>query len=97
MLSNDDTIFITATPEARAMLRRLVLTHGPAPMFRSGGCCDGSVALCLLADDLAPGPGDVLLGEVDGVTSRSSSSQMGEPEFELDVVSGAPGGLLARP
>ena len=67
MLSNDDTVSITATPEATTVLRRLVLTHGPLAIFQSGGCCDGSLPLCLLADDLAPGPSDVLLGEVAGV------------------------------
>ena len=67
MLSNDDTVCITATPQATTMLRRLVLTHGPLAIFQSGGCCDGSLPLCLLADDLAPGPGDILLGEVAGV------------------------------
>ena len=77
MLSHDKTVSITATPEATAMLRRLVLTHGPLALFQSGGCCDGSLPLCLLADDLAPGPSDVLLGELRGfrfTSTRSSSA-----------------------
>jgi uncharacterized protein len=96
MLSNDDTVSITATPEATTVLRRLVLTHGPLAIFQSGGCCDGSLPLCLLADDLAPGPGDVLLGEVAGVPFYIDADQFrrwGDPEFVLDMASGAPEGF----
>ena len=96
MLSEDQTIAISATPEATAMLRRLVLKHGPLAVFQSGGCCDGSLPLCLLADDLAPGPGDLLLGEVAGVPFYIDGDQFhrwGEPEFVLDMVSGAPEGF----
>ena len=96
MLSNEETSSISATPQATAMLRRLVLTHGQLALFQSGGCCDGSLPLCLLADDLAPGPGDLLLGEVAGVPFYIDAEQFhrwGEPEFLLDVVSGAPEGF----
>ncbi len=96
MLTNEETASITATPEARAMLKRLVLTHGPLALFQSGGCCDGSLPLCLLADDLAPGPGDVLLGEVAGVPFYIDAEQFrrwGDPEFVLDVAGGAPEGF----
>ena len=96
MLSNQETVSITATAEATAMLRRLVLTHGPLALFQSGGCCDGSLPLCLLADDLAPGPGDVLLGEVAEVPFYIDAEQFrrwGDPEFVLDVAAGAPEGF----
>jgi uncharacterized protein (DUF779 family) len=96
MLSDDQTNAISATPQATAMLRRLVLQHGPLALFQSGGCCDGSLPLCLLADDLAPGPGDRLLGEVAGVPFYIDSEQFhrwGEPEFLLDVAGGAPEGF----
>ena len=96
MPSNHDTTFITATPPAMAMLRRLVLEHGPLALFQSGGCCDGSLPLCLLADDMAPAAGDVLLGDVAGVPFYIDAEQFhrwGEPEFVLDVVSGAPEGF----
>jgi len=96
MFSNDVTISISGTPRAIDALRRLVLKHGPLAVFQSGGCCDGSLPLCLLADDLAPGPGDVLLGEVAGVPFYIDGEQFerwGEPMFELDVVSGAPEGF----
>lgn len=67
MLSTHEIAAISATPRATGMLRRLVLAHGPLALFQSGGCRDGSLPLCLLADDMAPGPGDLLLGEVAGV------------------------------
>jgi uncharacterized protein len=96
MLSNDETASITATPQATTVLRRLVLTHGPLAIFQSGGCCDGSLPLCLLADDLAPGAGDVLLGEVAGVPFYIDAEQFrrwGDPQFVLDMASGAPEGF----
>jgi len=96
MTDNPNTISVTATPEATAMLRRLVLTHGPLSLFQSGGCCDGSLPLCLLADDLIPGSCDVKLGEVAGVPFYIDSEQFdrwGEPTFLLDVASGAPEGF----
>jgi uncharacterized protein len=96
MLSNEETVSINATPQATAMLRRLVLTHGPLALFQSGGCCDGSLPLCLLADDLAPGAGDLLLGEVAGVPFYIDAEQFrrwGDPEFLLDVAGGAPEGF----
>ena len=96
MLTPDETTSISATPRATAMLRRLVLSHGPLAIFQSGGCCDGSLPLCLHADDLAPGPGDLLLGEVSGVPFYIDADQFhrwGEPEFVLDVTSGAPEGF----
>ena len=96
MPSDDETALISATPNADAMLRRLVVANGPLAIFQSGGCCDGSLPLCLLADDLAPGPHDLLLGEVAGVPFYIDADQFhrwGEPEFVLDVAAGAPEGF----
>ena len=96
MPSIDDTALISATPDAAAMLRRLVLAHGPLAIFQSGGCCDGSLPLCLMAGDLAPGPHDLLLGEVAGVPFYIDADQFrrwGEPEFVLDLAEGAPEGF----
>lgn len=96
MVDNHETISITATPRATAMLGLLVLTHGRLVLFQSGGCCDGSLPLCLLAGDLVPGSGDVKLGEVAGVPFYIDSEQFHrwrEPEFLLDIASGAPEGF----
>jgi uncharacterized protein len=100
MLNKQETTFISGTDEATQALRRLVLTHGPLAVFQSGGCCDGSLPLCLLADEMAPGPGDLLLGEVAGVPFYMDADQFhrwGEPEFVLDLAAGAPEGFSLGP
>jgi uncharacterized protein (DUF779 family) len=91
----DHTPF-TASAQATAMVRQIVRQHGPVAIYQSGGCCDGSLPLCLLADELGHGPNDVQLGEVEGVPFYIDAEQYerwGEPEFLLDVVSGAPEGF----
>jgi uncharacterized protein (DUF779 family) len=105
MLSTDNLIRLTpeaghapftAIPRATAMVKRLVREHGPVAIYQSGGCCDGSLPLCLLADELGQGPNDLLLGEVEGVPFYIDAEQYqrwGEPEFLLDVASGAPEGF----
>jgi len=87
---------ISASPRATAMVKRLVRRHGPLAIYQSGGCCDGSLPLCLLADELGQGPNDVLLGHVAGIPFYIDAEQYerwGEPEFLLDVASGAPEGF----
>src|SRR5689334_15848891 len=82
MSSQVEPVLISATPRAVAMLRKLVRAHGPLAIFQSGGCCDGSLPLCLMADDLAPGPGDLLLGRVAEVPFYIDAEQFhrwGEP------------------
>ena len=91
----DHTPF-TASDQATAMVRQIVREYGPVAIYQSGGCCDGSLPLCLLADELGQGPNDLQLGEVDGVPFYIDAEQYerwGEPEFLLDVVSGAPEGF----
>ena len=91
MLTTDDFMRLTAkadhTPftasaQATATVRQIVREHGPVAIYQSGGCCDGSLPLCLLADELGQGPNDA-----------EQYERWGEPEFLLDVVSGAPEGF----
>jgi len=87
---------VSATPRAAEMVNRIVHEHGPVAIYQSGGCCDGSLPLCLGADELGQGPRDVLLGDVEGVPFYIDAEQYdrwGEPEFLLDIVSGAPEGF----
>lgn len=96
MLATEDLTAITATPRATAMLSRLARKHGPLAIFQSGGCCDGSLPLCLLASEMTPSPNDVLLGYVDNTPFYIDEEQYkrwGEPEFLLDVAGGAPEGF----
>ncbi len=55
---------VTATSAAIDEIRRLQAEHGPIALFQSGGCCEGSSPMCLRVDEMPPGPGDVLLGQV---------------------------------
>jgi len=83
---------VTATPEAAETVRHLAAVHGPVVLHLSGGCCDGSSPMCLLADELPPGPGDVLLGEIEGAQLYIDAEQdrrWGHPSVLLDVLPGA--------
>jgi len=96
LTANREHTPLTATSRAAATVERLVREHGPVAIYQSGGCCDGSLPLCLLADELGQGPNDVRLGEVEGAPFYIDAEQYqrwGEPEFLLDVVSGAPEGF----
>ena len=87
---------VDATPEAVELIKRLVREHGPLALFQSGGCCDGSTPICVLAAELPPGPHDRCLGEVAGVPFYIDDEQdrrWGEPAFVLDVGAGAPEGF----
>jgi uncharacterized protein (DUF779 family) len=92
----EEFIPLSATTRATALVRRLVCEHGPLVIYQSGGCCDGSLPLCLLAGELAPSSNDVLLGRVAGTPFYIDGEQYerwGEPEFLLDVADGAPEGF----
>ncbi len=83
---------VTVTPQAADKIRALAARHGPLVLHQSGGCCDGSSPMCLLADELPPGPGDRLLGEVAGTPFYIDADQdrrWGEPEFLIDIQPGA--------
>ena len=82
---------VTATPQAAETIRALAATHGPLVFHQSGGCCDGSSPMCLLADELPAGPHDVLLGEVAGTPFYIDADQdrrWGHPVIVVDVAPG---------
>lgn len=87
---------VTATPEALETIERLRAAHGPLAFHQSGGCCDGTAPMCLRADELPPGPGDVQLGEIGGAPFYIDGDQhrrWGNPTFVIDVAAGAAGGF----
>jgi len=57
---------VVITPRAEALLKKLKERHGPLLFHQSGGCCDGSVPLCLRREDFRVGARDVLLDVVEG-------------------------------
>jgi uncharacterized protein (DUF779 family) len=87
---------VAATPEAVELIERLREKHGPIVFHQSGGCCDGSAAMCLREGDLPPGPDDLQLGDVGGApffVDREQYRRWREPDFLIDVAPGAPGGF----
>ena len=87
---------VGATPAALEVIRRLEAAHGPLAFFQSGGCCDGSSAMCLKDGELPVALHDVQLGEVGGAPFYIDSDQYerwGTPRFLIDVASGAAEGF----
>jgi uncharacterized protein (DUF779 family) len=87
---------VQATWEAVEVIRRLETAHGPLAFFQSGGCCDGSSAICLKEGELPAGPSDLLLGEIGGAPFYIDADQYerwGRPRFLIDVAPGAAEGF----
>jgi uncharacterized protein (DUF779 family) len=83
---------VTATPAALAELARLRARHGPLMLVQSAGCCDGSSPLCLPRGELFVGPGDLLLGDVDGTpffVEEELYRRWRAPAFLVDLADGA--------
>jgi hypothetical protein len=83
---------VTPTDAAVETIERLRSRHGSIVIHLSGGCCDGSAAMCLRESELPPGPNDVELGriaEVPFLIDRDQYERWGRPEFVLDVAPGA--------
>lgn len=92
---------VTATPEALEAIGRLAAEKGALVFFQSGGCCEGSVPLCLTAGELIvdaaePTGTDVLLGEVGGCgfyMDRRQYETWKRTQLVLDVGEGEPEGF----
>jgi uncharacterized protein (DUF779 family) len=83
---------VSATPAVLELLERLSTRYGRLVIHQSGGCCDGSSPICLPAAELAPGPGDVLLGVVGETPVYIDSDQderWGHPALIIDLSPGA--------
>jgi uncharacterized protein len=91
---------VTATPAALEVIQRLGAAQGPLMFFQSGGCCDGSLPICLKDGELPPGPGDELLGTIAGAPFYVDSElygRWGRPSFLLDVRPGPAEGFSLSP
>ena len=85
-----------ATAAAREAIRRLSADRGPLMFFQSGGCCDGSLPICLDAGELIIGGDDVLLGEIEGAPVYIAGGQheaWKHTQLVLDVDEGEPEGF----
>jgi uncharacterized protein (DUF779 family) len=87
---------VAASTAALEAIDRLQADRGPLMFYQSGGCCDGSLPICLEDGELVTGDGDVLLGEVAGcpfyIDARQDAA-WGKPRLVLDVAPGAPEGF----
>jgi len=87
---------VTATPAALAALARLRRQRGAVILYQSGGCCDGSLPVCLEQGDLRIGDGDVLLGSVGGCPVYIDDRQYAawkHTQLIIDVGEGEPEGF----
>ena len=87
---------VAATPAALEVIHRLEAAHGPLAFFQSGGCCDGSSAICLKDGELPTSPNDVRLGDIGAAPFYIDSDQYerwGRPRFLIDVAPGAAEGF----
>lgn len=83
---------VSATLAAVETVERLREKHGSIVVHQSGGCCDGSAAMCLTEAELPPGPNDVQLGTIADtpfVIDREQDERWGHPHFAIDVAPGA--------
>lgn len=87
---------VLATPAALDAIAQLTRTLGPVLFFQSGGCCDGSLPICLREGELLLGDRDLLLGRVGGSPFYIDHRQF-EPwktsQLTLDVAEGDPEGF----
>lgn len=82
---------VSATPQALELIHKLTSEHGPIVFFQSGGCCEGSVPLCLPANEFKPSAADVILGEIDGAVFYMSDSHFSFAENMHTIVNAKPG------
>ena len=85
---------VRATPAALEVIETLREKHGDVAFYQSGGCCDGSAAMCLTKGELLPSPNDVKLGEIGGSPFYIDDEQYerwGRPTFLIDVAPGEAG------
>ena len=83
---------VSATPEATAIIKRLVAQHGPLMFHQSGGCCDGSAPMCFARGEFLLGDADVLLGEIAGQPFYMSRAQFAYWQHTHLLIDAVPGG-----
>jgi uncharacterized protein (DUF779 family) len=91
MNSSGMNVPIEVSPRAAVLLRELKKRHGPLLFHQGGGCCDGSVSLCLKQSEFRVGSKDVLLGFVEEIPFYLGSGQPQQVAREglmLDVADG---------
>ncbi|MCF3948705.1 DUF779 domain-containing protein [Acidiphilium sp. AL] len=88
---------VVATNAALVLIAELRAKHGPILFHQSGGCCDGSSAMCYRQDEFLTGSDDVRLGEIGGAPFHMSRPQFDywrHTQLIIDVVPGT-GGMFS--
>jgi|SRR3954447_24937440 uncharacterized protein len=87
---------VLATDAALALIERLKQSHGPLMFHQSGGCCDGSSAMCYPAGEFRVGGNDTFLGEIGDCPVYIDTDQFAywkHTQLIIDVVPGRGSGF----
>ena len=87
---------VIATDKAIELIGRLKAANGALLFHQSGGCCDGSSAMCFPLGEFRIGPRDVLLGEIAGCPVYIDGAQFdlwAHTQLIIDVVKGRGAGF----
>lgn len=82
---------VIVTPKAAQLIQQLKAKHGELLFHQSGGCCDGSQAMCFELGDFKLGQSDVCLGTIEGCEFWMSKDQFEywqHTQLNIDVVEG---------
>ncbi len=89
---------VQATEAARVLVGALRARHGAILFYQSHGCCAGSAPMCFAERELSLGPGDRLLGRLDGLpdgvpvyASAAQCDYLAGLAMTLDVAAGDSG------
>ncbi|WP_233878843.1 DUF779 domain-containing protein [Paraburkholderia flagellata] len=82
---------VTATPAALALIEQLTREHGPVLFHQSGGCCDGSAAMCFPVGEFMVGNADVQLGEIGGMPFYMTEVQFEYWQHTQLIIDAVPG------
>ncbi|MEY3884119.1 MAG: hypothetical protein RIS87_236 [Pseudomonadota bacterium] len=82
---------LSATPSAVGLIQKLTAQYGPILFFQSGGCCEGSVPLCMPANEFKPSPSDVVLGEIEGAVFYMGHNHFQFSENTHTILDALPG------
>jgi len=82
---------VKVTPEATALIEKLIGQHGPLLFHQSGGCCDGSAPMCYPRGEFKIGERDVYLGAIAGCPLYISGPQFEYWQHTQLIIDAVPG------
>ena len=82
---------LSATPSAIGLIHKLTAQYGPIVFFQSGGCCEGSVPLCMPSNEFKPSPSDVIVGEIEGAVFYMGHNHFQFSENTHTILDALPG------